>query len=176
MSQASNRMLEGIRVIDLTSVVFGPYATQILADMGAEVIKVEPESGDQFRHAGRAPVTRGMGPGHFALNRGKRSIVLDLKAPDDLTVMTELLRTADVFIHNVRGPAIKRLGLGYEAVKALKPDIIYIHCVGFGSDAPRHPQSPRGSHGDRLPGEGDGPGRGDGFRWDEHPGEWDSYD
>ena len=129
-------MLEGIRIIDLTSVVFGPYATQILADLGAEVIKIEPPMGDIFRYAGKAPVTFGMGPGQMALNRGKKSVVLDLKSPQDAQVMADLLSTADVFIHNVREKAIARLGLDYAAVKALKPDIVYVHCVGFGSDGP----------------------------------------
>ena len=136
MVERAPRMLEGIRVIDLTSVVFGPYATQILADMGAEVIKVEPPTGDQFRYSGKPAKTRAMSPGHLAINRGKRSIALDLKAEADAQTMHELLATADVFIHNVRDKAITRLGFGYEAVKAIKPDIIYVHCVGFGSDGP----------------------------------------
>lgn len=129
-------MLEGMRIVDLTTVVFGPYATQMLVDLGAEVIKVEGPGGDQFRYAGQPAVTPGMGPCHMTINRGKRSIVLDLKTTDDRDVMCELLRTADVFIHNVRGQAIARLGFDYEAVAALKPDIIYAHCVGFGSDGP----------------------------------------
>lgn len=133
MSQA---MLEGVRVLDLTSVVFGPYATQMLADLGADVIKVEPPQGDQFRGAGKPARTRGMGACHMTINRGKRSIVLDLKTEEDLAVMRDLIRGADIFIHNVRLDAIARLGLDYAAVKALKPDIIYVHCVGFGSDGP----------------------------------------
>jgi crotonobetainyl-CoA:carnitine CoA-transferase CaiB-like acyl-CoA transferase len=129
-------MLQGIRIVDLTSVVFGPYATQILADLGADVIKVEPPAGDMFRHAGKPAATRGMGPGHMALNRGKRSAALDLKNTGDLATMQALVAGADVFIHNVRAEAIARLGLDYARVKALKPDIVYVHCVGFGSDGP----------------------------------------
>ena len=129
-------MLSGIRIVDLTSVVFGPFATQILADLGADVIKVEPPSGDVFRYAGRPPKTLGNGACHMTLNRGKRSVVLDLKLDADADAMRKLIATADVFIHNVRGKAIERLGFGYEAVKAIKPDIIYVHCVGFGSDGP----------------------------------------
>lgn len=129
-------MLEGIRVVDLTSVVFGPYATQILADLGADVIKVEPSQGDQFRYSGKWPKTRGMSPGHMSINRGKRSIALDLKNADDLAVMTSLIQQADVFIHNVRAQAIAKLGLDYATVRATKPDIIYVHCTGFGSDGP----------------------------------------
>lgn len=125
-------MLEGIRVVDLTSVVFGPYATANLADLGADVIKVEPPGGDMFRAAGKPAATPMMGPCHMTLNRGKRSVVLDLKNPGDAATMRELLATADVFIHNVRGKAIARLGFDYEAVRALRPDIIYVHCTGFG--------------------------------------------
>lgn len=129
-------MLENIRVIDLTTVVFGPYATQMLADMGADVIKVEPPEGDQMRQAGRPKQVRGMGPVHMTLNRGKRSIALDLRQPADADVMRGLLADADVFIHNVRGAGIARLGFDYESVRAIRPDIIYVHCVGFGSDGP----------------------------------------
>jgi len=129
-------MLEGVRVVDLTSVVFGPYCTQILADLGADVIKVEPLTGDAFRYSGKPAKTMGMSAGHMTLNRGKRSAALDLKNPDDMATMKRLIADADVFIHNVRGQAIERLGLGYEAVRALKPDIVYLHCVGFGSGGP----------------------------------------
>lgn len=130
-------MLEGIRVVDLTSVVFGPYATHLLADLGAEVIKVEaPGIGDTFRWAGKAAATPGMSPGFLAINRNKQSITLDLKQPEDLRVMKDLLSGADVFVVNVRGKALERLGLDYEAVKALNPQIIYAHCVGFGQDGP----------------------------------------
>ena len=130
-------MLAGIKVVDLTSVVFGPYCTQILADLGAEVIKVEaPGTGDAFRWSAKAAVTPGMAPGFMAFNRGKQSIALDLKNPDDLVAMKALLREADVFVLNVRGKAVERLGLDYETVKALNPEIIYAHCVGFGQDGP----------------------------------------
>lgn len=129
-------MLEGIRIVDLTSVIFGPYATQMLADMGAEVIKVEPPTGDISRYLGRHAKTRGMGSTHMTVNRGKKSIMLDLKKPEDAETMRKLLKTADIFIHNVRGKAISKLGFGYDAVQAIKPDIIYIHCTGFGQDGP----------------------------------------
>ncbi|WP_338467072.1 CoA transferase [Novosphingobium sp. ZN18A2] len=130
------RMLEGIRIADMTSVVFGPHATQMLADLGAEVIKIEPPGGEIFRRVGANPDTPTMGACHMLLNRGKEAIALDLKAEDDCRVMHELLGTVDVFIHNVRGKAMDRLGFGYEAVKALNPAIIYVHGVGFGSDGP----------------------------------------
>lgn len=130
-------MLDGIMVIDLTSVVFGPYCTQILADLGADVIKVEnPGVGDAFRWSGASPNISGMAPGFMALNRGKRSIALDLKNATDHAVMLDLLAKADVFVVNVRGKALERLGLDYAAVSALNPKIIYLHCVGFGQDGP----------------------------------------
>jgi len=130
------KMLEGVRIIDMTSVVFGPYATQMLADLGAEVIKVEAPGGDVFRYAARPAATPGMSPGFHALNRGKKSLVLDLKQAGDADILRDLIAAGDVFIHNVRAGAIERLGFGYEAVKALKADILYVHCVGFGSDGP----------------------------------------
>ncbi len=129
-------LLEGVRVVDLTTVVFGPYATQILADLGADVIKIETPGGDSFRYAARPARTRGMSPGFMHFNRGKRSVVLNLKTPEGLAEIKALIAGADVFIHNVREGAIERLGLGFEAVKAIKPDIVYVHCVGYGSDGP----------------------------------------
>ncbi|MAF63311.1 MAG: carnitine dehydratase [Blastomonas sp.] len=130
-------LLQGVKVVDLTSVVFGPYATQILVDLGADVIKVEsPGSGDAFRWSGKAAVTPGMSPGFMAINRGKHSIALDLKREEDLSVIRRLLADADVFIHNVRGKAVERLGLDYETVREIRPDIVYAHCVGFGQDGP----------------------------------------
>ena len=130
-------MLTGIRILDLTTVIFGPYATQMLADMGAEVIKVEtPPIGDVSRYLGRGDPDPTMGSVHLTVNRGKRSIALDLKNPDDAAVLRDLIATADVFFHNVRGAAIERLGFGYEAARAIKPDIIYVHGTGFGQDGP----------------------------------------
>ncbi|OZA72019.1 MAG: carnitine dehydratase, partial [Sphingomonadales bacterium 39-62-4] len=130
-------MLDGIRVVDLTTVVFGPYATQILADLGADVIKVEsPGAGDAFRWSGKAAVTPGMAPAWMALNRGKKSVALDLKAEADREVILGLLRDADVFVVNVRGKALERIGLDYESLKAINPGLIYVHCVGFGQDGP----------------------------------------
>ena len=130
-------MLGGVKVVDLTSVVFGPYCTQILADLGAEVIKVEsPGVGDALRWSGKAPASPNMAPGFMALNRGKRSIALDLKTADDLAVVEELLAEADVFVVNIRGKALERLGLDYAALSARYPRLIYVHCVGFGQDGP----------------------------------------
>jgi len=131
------KMLEGIRIVDMTTIVFGPYATAMLADMGAEVIKVEAPGGDQTRQFGRSRVAaRQMGPVHCTLNRGKRAITLDLKVAEDAEVMRRLLASATIFIHNVRSEAIERLGFGYESVRALGGNIVYIHCAGFRSDGP----------------------------------------
>jgi len=132
----SQPMLKGVKVVDMTSVVFGPYATQILADFGAEVIKVEAPGGDFYRHLAKPAKTPGMAPGFHALNRGKKSLGLNLKDAADAETLRRVLSEADVFIHNVRETAIEKLGFGYEAVKALSPDIVYVHCVGFGSDGP----------------------------------------
>lgn len=129
-------MLEGLKIIDMTSVVFGPYATQVLADLGAEVIKVEAPGGDAYRYSAPPAKTQGMSPGFMSLNRGKKSIVLNLKREEDLEEMKALLKDADIFIHNVRGKAAQKLGLDYANVALLNPDIIYAHCVGFGQDGP----------------------------------------
>nr|WP_309229361.1 CoA transferase [Novosphingobium sp. NBM11] len=85
---------------------------------------------------GKAAATPGMSPGFMAINRGKQSVALDLKAPDDLACMKALLEEADVFVLNVRGKAVERLGLDYDAVRGINPNIIYAHCVGFGQDGP----------------------------------------
>ncbi len=130
-------MLAGIRIIDLTTVIFGPYATQMLADLGAEIIKVEaPGIGDVSRYLGSGIPDPTMGSTHLTVNRGKRSIALDLKNPGDAATLRDLIATADVFFHNVRGKAIARLGFDYEGCKAIKPDIIYVHGTGFGQDGP----------------------------------------
>jgi crotonobetainyl-CoA:carnitine CoA-transferase CaiB-like acyl-CoA transferase len=128
--------LAGIRIVDMTTVVFGPYCTQILADLGADVIKVEPLEGDTVRTIGKPPVTPKMGPVHLRLNRGKRSVAWDLRSDEGRQSVRRLLETCDVFIHNIRPDAIKRLGLDYEAVRTLRPDLIYVHCTGFGLDGP----------------------------------------
>ncbi len=130
-------ILDGIRIVDLTTVVFGPYCTLTLAEMGAEVIKLEaPPGGDVFRYSGPWPNQTGMGPGQFTLNRGKKSALLDLKNEEDQQTALDLIKDADVVIHNIRADAIARLGLSYEDVLKVNPNIVYVHCVGFGSDGP----------------------------------------
>lgn len=127
--------LTGIRILDLTSVIMGPFATRILADMGADVIKVESPEGDSVRHyqPQRSP---GMSGNTLNLQRNKRSIVLDLKRPECCGALNRLIETADVFVHSLRPKAIERLGYGYEHVRALKPDIVYCGAYGFGAKGP----------------------------------------
>ena len=129
-------VLSDIRIADMTTVIFGPYCTQTLADMGADVVKIEPEKGDDFRNVGKPAVTRNMGPCHMTINRGKRSVVWDLKSDVGKEAVRRLIERSDVFIHNIRPDAVARLGLTFEEVKAIRPDIVYVHCLGFGSEGP----------------------------------------
>jgi crotonobetainyl-CoA:carnitine CoA-transferase CaiB-like acyl-CoA transferase len=126
--------LEGVRVVDLTSVVVGPLATQILADHGAEVIKVESKAGDLVRVMNGKSVTPGMGAKFLHLNRNKRSIVLDLKHPAGHAALMRLIERSDVLIWNVRPPSMARLKLAYDDVRAVNPKIIYCGMFGFGQD------------------------------------------
>jgi len=124
--------LQGIRIVDLTSVVVGPLATQTLADYGAEVIKVESLTGDLGRTIGGLGVTQGMGPKFLHLNRNKRSIVLDLKKPAGHGALLKLIERADVLVWNVRPASMERMKLGYEDVRKVNPKIIYCGMFGFG--------------------------------------------
>lgn len=126
--------LEGIRIVDLTSVVVGPLATQILADHGAEVIKVEAKTGDLVRVLNGRSVTPGMGAKFLHLNRNKRSIVLDLKQPAGHAALMKLIERTDVLVWNVRPPAMARLKLTYDDVRAVNPNIVYCGMFGFGQD------------------------------------------
>jgi crotonobetainyl-CoA:carnitine CoA-transferase CaiB-like acyl-CoA transferase len=127
--------LAGIRVVDLTAMVFGPYATQIMADMGADVIKIEPPAGDATRYINAGP-TPELGGVFTNVNRGKRSLVLDLRQEEDKATLRALIATADVFIHSMRGKAIAKLGFDYQAVKAIKSDIVYTNCYGYSRRGP----------------------------------------
>ncbi len=132
--------LTGVRIIDLTTVVMGPFATQILADLGADVVKVESPEGDVLRHI--APM-RHPGMGHIFLhhNRSKRSIVLDLKQPAGREALLRLARTGDVLIYNVRPQAMRRLRLAYDDVTAVNPRIIYVGAYGY-SESGRYAGQP----------------------------------
>ena len=127
--------LAGVRVIDLTAVLMGPFATQILGDMGADVVKVESPQGDTVRGIGpfRHP---GMGCIFLQGNRGKRSVVLDLKKPAGRQAMLRLVKGADVLVYNVRPQAMARLGLTYEAVSAVNPGIVYAGLFGYDQRGP----------------------------------------
>jgi len=128
--------LDGVRVLDLTEFIFGPYATQTLGDLGADVIKVENPGGDRQRHGSKFAKNEDMGATFMSMNRNKRSITLDLKVEEAREKLRELIPTANVFIHNVRADAMARLGFGYEEVAKINPHIVYVHCVGYGSDGP----------------------------------------
>ena len=127
--------LAGVRVLDLTSVILGPYATQILGDLGADVVKIEPPEGDNMRHG--APMrSPGMGHIFLHLNRNKRSVVLDLKKPAGREALLKLAADADVLVYNVRPQAMARLGLNYEHVRAVNERIVYVGSYGFAQDGP----------------------------------------
>ena len=127
--------LAGVKVVDMTSVLMGPFASQSLGDMGADVVKVEAPGGDLVRQIGPAR-HEGMGPVYLNANRNKRSVVLDLKNPEGLAALKRLLADADVLMYNVRPQAMARLGLAYEEVAALNPRIVYAGLFGFGQDGP----------------------------------------
>src|SRR5690625_4237420 len=124
--------LTGIRVIDLTNYVFGPVTTQLLGDMGAEVIKIEPPAGDPMRQVGKSNSPH-MGSGFLNLNRNKKSVVLDLKQSAAQEHLHQLLATADVLVHNLRSGSLKKLGLDYSALQAQYPQLVYASALGFGS-------------------------------------------
>lgn len=127
--------LEGIRVIDLTTVMLGPFGTQILGEMGADVIKVESPAGDIGRLTG---VTKspGMSSAYMMKARNKRSVVLDLKKPEAREPLKRLVQSADVFVHNIRPKAAARLGIDYESIAEWKPDIVYAAATGYGEAGP----------------------------------------
>ena len=127
----NNGALDGIVVVDATNFVFGPVATQMLGDLGADVIKIEPPEGDPTRGIGAAR-SKGMGSFFLNLNRNKRSVVLDLKKPEDAETMRALLRTADVFVHNMRSGPLTKLGLNYESLQRVNPRLIHASALGFG--------------------------------------------
>ena len=127
--------LKGIRIVDMTTVLMGPYATQTLGDYGADVVKIEPVEGDVTRLIGptRHP---GMGPVFLNTNRSKRSVALDLKNPAGRDAALRLIASADVLVYNVRPQAMARLNLGYDVVSKLNPRLIYAGVFGFGQDGP----------------------------------------
>ena len=126
--------LTGFRVIDLTTMVSGPVATMMLADQGADVIKIEPPGGEYMRKAGRQ--YRGMPSAFLSCNRNKRSLSIDLKQPEGLQAVKKLAATADVLVQNFRPGAIERMGLGEDVVRSIQPKIIFVSISGFGETGP----------------------------------------
>ena len=127
--------LSGVCVVDLTAMVMGPYCTQLMADMGADVIKIEPPGGDSTRFISVGPEP-GMSGVFVNVNRGKRSVVLDLRSDEGKFTLRELIAYGDVFVHSMRSKAIARLGFSYEDVAAINPSIVYTNCYGYGRRGP----------------------------------------
>ena len=126
--------LAGIRVLDLTVIMAGPITTMMLADQGADVIKIEPPQGDLLRKLGHKH--RGMSGSFLSCNRSKRSLCVDLKSEQGLEIVRKLIATTDVLVQNYRPGAMERMGLGENAVRAIRPDIIYVSMSGFGESGP----------------------------------------
>ncbi|RCK68955.1 CoA transferase [Desertihabitans brevis] len=132
-----SRALSGVRVLDLTQVMAGPFCTMLLGDLGADVIKVEPPGGgDQTRHSWGRSGKGDDGPAFFALNRNKRSVVLDLRSEDDHARFCELAGGADVLVENFRPGVTRRLGIDYESLSPSNPGLIYASISGFGQTGP----------------------------------------
>ncbi len=126
--------MDGVRILDLTTMVAGPVAPMLLADQGADVIKVESPRGDLMRHFSRG--RNGMNPGFLSCNRNKRSLAVDLKAADGLQIIKRLIATAQVLVHNFRPGIAERIGLGEETVRAIRRDIVYVSITGYGTKGP----------------------------------------
>jgi crotonobetainyl-CoA:carnitine CoA-transferase CaiB-like acyl-CoA transferase len=127
--------LKGFRILDLTTVLFGPFGTQTLGDWGAEVLKIERLTGDTWRNSGQFR-HRGMSGQFMAVNRNKRSIALDLRHPDGKEVLRRLITTADALVSNIRPAGLERLGFGYETCRAINPRLVYASATGFGQEGP----------------------------------------
>nr|WP_257215277.1 CoA transferase [Pollutimonas harenae] len=127
--------MEGVRVIDMTTVLMGPYASQMLGDMGADVIKVESPHGDLVRDLGPMQHDH-MGALYLHINRSKRAITLDVKQPEGRAALLRLVEEADVLLYNIRPQSMERLGLSYETVAAVNPKILYVGTFGFGQNGP----------------------------------------
>ena len=128
--------LDGIKVVELTSVVLGPYAAQMLGDLGAEIIKIEPLVGDTNRNLGPSRATENMSALFLGCNRNKRSIALNLKVDEGKSAALEIIKSADMVIHNFRPSAMQRLGLDYEQVKAVNPQVVYCATYGYSKKGP----------------------------------------
>jgi crotonobetainyl-CoA:carnitine CoA-transferase CaiB-like acyl-CoA transferase len=132
--QTATAPLEGLRVLDFSIMLAGPYCARLLADVGAEVIKIEPPEGDDMRL--RTPLRDGHSAYFGQLNAGKRSLALDLKSPDAIKLVHQLVKETDILVENFRPGVMDRLGLGYEALRAINPRLIYCSISGYGQDGP----------------------------------------
>ena len=126
--------LEGVKIIDLTSMVSGPMGAMMLADQGAEVIKVEPIAGEQLRHM--AAPHNGVNPVFYSCNRGKKSLAIDLKSKEGKQILIKLIKDSDVLMQNFRPGTTDRMGFGYEDMKKINPNLVYLSISGFGDKGP----------------------------------------
>ncbi|HEY3187105.1 MAG TPA: CoA transferase, partial [Solirubrobacteraceae bacterium] len=130
----TREILAGLRVLDLTTTIAGPHCTRLLADLGASVVKIEAPDGDMMRT--RPPLRNGASSHFGQLNAGKRSVVLDLKQPAAVEIVTRLVRRADVLVENFRPGVMTRLGLGYASLAAIRPELVYCAISGYGQTGP----------------------------------------
>jgi crotonobetainyl-CoA:carnitine CoA-transferase CaiB-like acyl-CoA transferase len=133
----SEQALTGVRILDFSQVLAGPFATQLMAQLGAQVIKVEQPVGGDMTRGLMSTSSDGMAPSFLAANLGKRSLTLDLKNPKAKEIVHKLVAEADVIVENFKPGTIERLGFGFEAMKAIKPDLVYASISGFGQTGPR---------------------------------------
>ena len=133
-ADVSTKSLEGLRVLDFSTTIAGPHCSRMLADMGAEVIKVESAEGETMRH--RPPLRNGSSTVFGQLNAGKKSLVLDLKSPAAIDAVRRLVATADILVENFRPGVMRRLKLDYDSLQALNPRLIYCSISGYGQTGP----------------------------------------
>src|SRR5204862_8075404 len=134
MTSRKNSALDGVRVVDFTTTIAGPHCTRLLADLGAEIIKLEAPDGDMMRS--RPPLRNGASTSFGQLNTGKKSVILDLKRPEALEIVQRLVATTDVVVENFRPGVMQRFGLDYPTLKAVKPDLIFCAISGYGQTGP----------------------------------------
>ena len=134
---SERQAFSGLRILDFTQVLAGPFATQQLAQLGADVIKIEERGTGDITRGMLSTGTDGMAPSFLTCNLGKRSLTLDLKHPRAKDIVTKLIKTSDAVVENFKPRTIERLGFGYEAVRALKPDIVFASISGYGQSGPK---------------------------------------
>src|SRR3954464_5735908 len=137
---ASRKPLAGLRVIDLTQAMAAPFCTMNLADLGADVIKIEPPREGEPARQRRAAQKNGHSATFMTMNRGKRGLAVDLKQPEGVEILRRLAKTADVFVQNYRPGVVQRLGLDFDSLKEINPRLIYCAISGFGATGPYAPR------------------------------------